>query len=592
MAVEWFLQDLSGQVGPLGTAELRKKLSAYPDFENLLIWREGFQDWKPVAEVVDFTGASGPTLGAPPTETPQELISVKPTPRRSNNFIAKNWRGEYPLPVSYWLFGLIGNFAIALVPLGLSALYELKSGFQPGYVFAFVLSVWLITTAISIWQWVSVWRSANRYRRQKALRLKRAPWAGVAKLLAVLAFLQLANAVVRTGIPQIVEASRVAFMDDPDIPDYSIRVMRNGTAAEITGGIKYGLADDFQKILRASSQIRVVHLDSIGGRIGEAEKLYRLIKDAGLATYVPAKCLSACTLAFSGGRDRVLRHGATLGFHRGSFAGKDEQDSPELQGQRKIFTEAGYDAPFIDRALATPSANMWAPTEAVLLQSRVITAVSDGSDYALSGLPANTSVESLSTSIAESGGIYAAIKARFPKDYDEMVRAYYEAFVAGKTEAEVGALLQDRLANLISANRHLADDDVIVDLGNLIADQLTALQKQGTATCYKYAAEGVVDDGLMPEALAKREADIEQRIVLTATRTRDTGASGEALRQKLFRRLAAKGITKDDLALIGSKAANSQQSRFCSVMTALYREAAAMPQQEAAIALRSLVAER
>jgi hypothetical protein len=459
-------------------------------------------------------------------------------------------------------------------------------------VFAFVLSVWLVTTAIAIWQWVSVWRSANRYSRQKARRLKRAPWAVVAKLLTVLAFLQLANAVVRIGVPQIVEASRVAFMDDPDIPDYSIRVMRNGTAAEIMGGVKYGLADDFQKILRASSQIRVVHLDSIGGRIGEAEKLYRLIKDAGLATYVPAKCLSACTLVFSGGHDRVLRHGATLGFHRGSFAGEDEQDSPELQGQRKIFTEAGYDAPFIDHALATPSANMWEPTEAELLRSRVITAVSDGSDYALSGLPANTSVESLSKSIAESGSVYAATKARFPKDYDEMVRAYYEAFVAGKTEGEVGTLLQDRLANLISANRHLADDDVIVDLGNLIADQLAALQKQGTEKCYKYAADGVVEDGSMPEALAKREADIEQRIILTATKTRDTSASGEVLRQKLFRRLAAKGITKDDLALIGSKATNRQQSRYCAVMTALYREAASMPQQEAAIVLRSLVAER
>jgi len=43
----------------------------------------------------------------------------------------------------------------------------------------------------------------------------------------------------------------MSFLDDPDIPAYSIRVMRNGTEAEITGGFKYGLTDDFVKILNA-----------------------------------------------------------------------------------------------------------------------------------------------------------------------------------------------------------------------------------------------------------------------------------------------------------------------------------------------------
>jgi hypothetical protein len=57
--VEWFLRDLRGQYGPLGTVELRKKLESYTNFEDVLIWREGFQDWKSVAEVSGFVDASG-----------------------------------------------------------------------------------------------------------------------------------------------------------------------------------------------------------------------------------------------------------------------------------------------------------------------------------------------------------------------------------------------------------------------------------------------------------------------------------------------------------------------------------------------------
>jgi hypothetical protein len=669
MAVEWYLQDLTGQDGPLGTAELRQKLASYANLEHVFIWREGFQDWKSVAEVFDFFEAPealnqrkrvkrrwavyGLTLGTlvcaadivfewrgkqflpwngNETENigrvigsvgiltllfflagtlkdtffsrwkirsnvdrvtgtaPQQAAEKRPA-YKHNNFIAKNWRGDYPLVVSYWVFGLIGNFAVALVPLGLSSVFESRSGFQPTYVFAFILGVWLVSITISVWQWGGVWRSANRYIERKSLKLERAPWAGVAKLLAVIAFFQLSVAIVWSAIPQVREATRLAFMNDPDIPEYFIRVMRNGTEAEITGGIKYGLADDFKKILRASRQIRVVHLNSIGGRIGEGEKLYNLIRDERLNTYVSAKCLSACTLAFSGGVERVLLHGAVLGFHRGSFAGEDQKDSPELQGQRKIFTEAGYDASFIARALATPSSDLWQPPEAELLKSNVVTKVSNGSDYAFSGLEADVSRESFSKSLKENAGVYAAVSARFPKDYDEMVGVYYDAFVAGKTEAEAASLLYVKLEDIVSANRHLADDDVLIDLGSLMADQLAVLQKQSPAICYKFATSGVLDSDLIPQAFSKRELDIEERIIRTAAKRPDADASGKELWPKLSNKLAAKGITKSDLGLIeGSKVADSQQARFCSVLIALYREAAALPQKEGAVILRSLVA--
>lgn len=407
--------------------------------------------------------------------------------------------------------------------------------------------------------------------------------------MTVIAFLQLAAAIVTSAIPQVKEVSRMAFMDDPDIPEYFIRVMRDGTEAEITGGIKYGLANDFEKILSASRRIRVVHLNSIGGRIGEGERLYNLIRSGKLTTYVSSKCLSACTLAFSGGAERVLLHGAVLGFHRGKFAGEDLQDSPELEGQRKIFTEAGYDAPFIAHALATPSSNMWTPSEAELLKSGVVTRVSDGTDFAMSGLPADASRDSFSKSLKGEAGIYAAISTRFPKEYHEMASSYYEAFVAGKTEVEAVTVLRDKLESVISANRPLADDDVLIDFGNLMAEELAALQSR-PATCYQYATGGALDASLMPQALSNREVEIAERVIQTAASRPDADAPAQTLWPKLSGRLAAKGVTERDLDLVrGTKVADSQQARYCSVLAALYREVAAMPRKDGAIILRSML---
>jgi len=181
-----------------------------------------------------------------------------------------------------------------------------------------------------------------------------------------------------------------------------------------------------------------------------------------------------------------------LGFHRGKFAGEDQKDSPELEGQRRIFTEAGYDASFIAHALATPSSNMWTPSEAELLQSGVVTKVSNGTDYAMSGLPVDTSRDSVSKDLKGEAGIYAAINARFPKEYDDLANSYYDAFVAGKTDVEAGTILREKLAGMILAKRPLADDDVLIDYGNLMADELAALQSR-PATCYQYASSGVFD---------------------------------------------------------------------------------------------------
>jgi hypothetical protein len=179
---------------------------------------------------------------------------------RSNNFIAMNWRGEFSLATSYWLFGFLGNLFAGFLAAVIVAVFQSDGGYQPKAIFASISLVWLGIVAIAIWQSVGIWRSANRYIKARVLLGKKSPWAGLAKIAVFLGVLRLVGTFLSSGWPQLLETGRMSFLDDPDIPAYSIRVMRNGTEAEISGGFKYGLTDDFLKVLSASRQIRVVHL--------------------------------------------------------------------------------------------------------------------------------------------------------------------------------------------------------------------------------------------------------------------------------------------------------------------------------------------
>jgi hypothetical protein len=76
------------------------------------------------------------------------------------------------------------------------------------------------------------------------------------------------------------------------------------------------------------------------------------------------------------------------GFHGPTSPSMTKQQLAEsLKLRRKIFgilVAAGFDGKFVDQAFSTPHSELWKPSAAVLLQARVITSVSDGSE-ALSG---------------------------------------------------------------------------------------------------------------------------------------------------------------------------------------------------------------
>jgi len=50
----WYYADWRGQQGPVTLKELRDTLAAFPDTSEVLVWCEGFADWKPVRDIPEL----------------------------------------------------------------------------------------------------------------------------------------------------------------------------------------------------------------------------------------------------------------------------------------------------------------------------------------------------------------------------------------------------------------------------------------------------------------------------------------------------------------------------------------------------------
>jgi hypothetical protein len=598
MAVDWYLYDGVRQLGPLTLNELKRLLEEQRS-SAVRVWRHGLDEWVVPADMPELASPQPPPLPAISgvAHDATSNILVAPRPSRFNNFIAMNWRGEYSLATTYWLFGFLGNIFAGILAVTVVTIFQSGGGYEPKAIFATILAVWLGVGAIAIWQSVGIWRSANRHINTRVLLGKKSPWAGLAKVAVFFGVLRLAGTFLSSGWPQLIETGRMSFLDDPDIPAYSIRVMRNGTEAEITGGFKYGLTDDFVKVLAASRQMKVVHLNSLGGRVGEATKLNKVIRSKGLDTYVSSNCMSACTVAFAAGTRRILRKGAVLGFHAPSFPGMTKEELAEAsRDQKDVFLTAGFDRTFIDKALSTPSADLWKPTSIALLQAKVITAISDGADFSMSGMGASPTKSEFAATLSRVIPLMQPLMLRFPSEYDSVVQAYYDSFESGKTEAESLAAGREILLRVLKKLRPLADDEVLSDIGAVYADQYNALGSKSAALCYRYAS-GVgpaISPSEIPDALIAKENAVNRRVVETAaSRAVANAAVSDSLWKKIGAVLVTKGVKSEQFDLLSAATISPEKySDYCSTVTMLFREVSKLPQREAGTLMRDLLADK
>ena len=450
---------------------------------------------------------------------PPPLVHTPPT-RGGWGPIGAYWHGEYSLGISFWVVGLIVTVVtftvVFIVTLGVSA----TTSYNPYTLLGIAVFMWVVVFVITLWKTVGLWRAAQRHKGEQRAKGRTAFWAIAVQCVVVLTVLSTAKDFIVLGIPELRGNYALAFQGDPAVDDFGVRVMREGTEIEISGGFKYGLDAALREALAAAPNVKVVHLASTGGRIGEAMKVHQTIADYKLNTYVMDRCYSACTLAFAAGRERWLGGEGELGFHSATFPGWSMNDAEAANRQQQvIFIKDGFDPDFVRRALATPANTMLNPTPKELLAARAITGVAPNDMFAASGLGTGLTRESFTKWLRQGSTIVAAIERGDPEAAAKMYDAYFVRYAKGETFDAILSAMSGDVSRQIAKKKPSMDDETAVAMGRLLIDQYRHLGLTDPKTCYEYAKAiiGMLPSGALPDELAQRERAIKVRILSTTT---------------------------------------------------------------------------
>ena len=292
---------------------------------------------------------------------------------KKEGYIIKHWRGNHSLSMSFW----VNNVTISIL-FAIIAAYWTFAGPRtedPVFLARVILILSIVDyVIISPWQFVGLWRSANRYSIEKSKTF----WPRVVKLLIILGVL---GSLVELTLERqsYVDLYHHSFQLTKE---HNYDVTLKGNTIFLDGELNYGISEDVEKILLDNPNVDSIVLDSVGGLLYEGSELSVLILTNSLNTYTSKGCSSACTIAFISGNRRYISKGARLGFHQYSYYRKQSRieklASFDLQQEdANLFRKRGVSKEFIDMMYQAPSDDMWYPTYGELFKYGLVHEYSD-----------------------------------------------------------------------------------------------------------------------------------------------------------------------------------------------------------------------
>jgi hypothetical protein len=183
----------------------------------------------------------------------------------------------------------------------------------------------------------------------------------------------------RVTQPASVEIPSLAPLRSGDV--FEISVSRNGVELDYEGDIPEGASAAVARGLAENPGVRIFRLNGDGGLVYEAMQIRRMIHERAMVTFTSTRCLSACALAFIGGRVRYLGPGAVLGFHRFRSDVKDDARlESAMDAERRRMADLGLSPLFAVEAMSAPSSEMWFPSVEELVAAHVIDGVRSSED--------------------------------------------------------------------------------------------------------------------------------------------------------------------------------------------------------------------
>ncbi|AWN46453.1 hypothetical protein DK419_09110 [Methylobacterium terrae] len=306
-------------------------------------------------------------------------------------------------------------------------------------------------------------------------------------------------------------ATETPLAPEAEGPPTRITLGPGGRDVRLWGDLNDGAAERLRRLLDANPGVTRLHLTSDGGLVDEGAAIGELVAERGLSTYVPDYCVSACTLAFVRGRERIILADSRLGFHApyepGAFGAMIPVDASEERGR---YLAAGLEPAFVDQALATPSRDIWIPDADRLRAAGAVTRVVDPGALPDSTLDDDDSLGGARAAALRAVDLLAAFAAHRPGVLDGIAARYREGYRQGRSESDGLDLLRAGAADAMRAAFAGADDATVAALGRLVLDALGL--GGGEAACRAIGQDG--DLLTASEALPDGRGAARMRVLL------------------------------------------------------------------------------
>lgn len=503
---------------------------------------------------------------------------------RTRGWFGRHWHGELSLGVSFWVNNVLLAFPAGLALGALMAWITVTGDLLRSGSLA-VLVCYPLLLLFNVWCIVGCWRSARAYLDMGGSAL----WARLAQLLLALGALSTAFSAAFEFAPHVPEYLRMARGIDP-LGNLSATLSGDGHRMRLEGPIGAGDAARVGRLLTSAQALRVIELDSPGGRLKEAESLAAVVRGKGWRTRTTGACESACTLLHMAGSRRQVQPGAKLGFHS-AYTGTWNPVLDKLANRElaRIYRDAGLPETFVQRTLATPPWQMWYPSRAELAGADLLYVPERPLDLEL---PASASAAASDyTELMQASDTWLALERHRPGAMQLAAGHMAQARAAGADDAAVQVqaqrVIQALLPSLLSGSSPAQHESYLA----LLIDQASAaLDAGGGAGCLAVLRADAAARRELPAALVHREAT--WLIEAAATPARDPAARGlSALELEVLRRRLgdkAPALLARSWRVGSSEAEPRNPLLECKRTIELLRTVAALPAAERRLAARAI----
>lgn len=418
--------------------------------------------------------------------------------RRGGGFIGAHWRGELPLARSLGLHAIVLGGLAGLAATALSVLVDATDGSVPVAALLALLA-WPTALAVQAWGIVGAWRSAGPQGQLQS------PWMGVAArgLLALLGVAAVAATAWR-DLPRAPTLARLALGSDPQ-GHAAVSVSEDGHRLQLRGWLAPGDAARVQQAMAAAPAVRVLEIDSPGGRFREAQQLAGALRGQGWTVRVRGTCQDACTVVLMAGAVRQLLPGARWGIAQPVAVSSNPLFKPLVrQRLTALYAAAGVPQGLVKTGLAMPRDFQWHAAWDELAAAGVASTLPYPLDVSWPRRRDAPTAELADT--LRSHPRWQGLDRRFPGAIAAAVERVQAARASGADDDAAMLAALETVEPLLARLLFNASPELREQFAQLLLQALQAPAPEGSRSCVGLLAGSAAARRAMPAALAAREA--------------------------------------------------------------------------------------